>query len=95
MLNSKLCFDSTNDIIKTTTKLGKQYSAKRCAKGKGGMDVSPILPKQAGISSSSLTKLGKGENVTTGVLLRICAALNCVLDDIAVIIRDNGNRDCQ
>ncbi len=53
------------------------------------------MRKQAGISSSSLAKLGKGENVTTDVLLRICAALNCGLDDIAEIIRDNGFKDCQ
>lgn len=37
----------------------------------------------AGISSSSLAKLGKGENVTTDVLMRICEALNCNLEDIA------------
>lgn len=55
------------------------------------------MRKQAGggISSSSLAKLGKGENVTTDVLLRICAAPNCGLDDIAEIIWDNGCKDCQ
>lgn len=41
------------------------------------------LRKLAGISSSSLAKLGKGENVTTDVLLRICAVLKCGLNDIA------------
>ncbi len=41
------------------------------------------MRKAAGISSSSLAKLGKGENVTTDVLLRICEALGCTLDDIA------------
>lgn len=40
------------------------------------------LRKAAGISSSSLAKLGKDENVTTDVLLRICKALDCELDDI-------------
>ena len=33
------------------------------------------LRKNAGISSSSLAKLGKDENVTTDVLLRICDSL--------------------
>lgn len=46
------------------------------------------MRKLAGISSSSLAKLGKGENVTTGVLLRICTALNCGLNDIADVIPD-------
>lgn len=41
------------------------------------------LRKEAGISSSSLAKLGKDENVTTEVLLRVCEALNCNLNDIA------------
>ena len=33
------------------------------------------LRKATGISSASVAKLGKGENVTTDVLLRICTAL--------------------
>ena len=45
------------------------------------------LRKVAGISSSSLAKLGKDENVTTDVLLRICKALDCELDDIVEIER--------
>lgn len=44
------------------------------------------LRKAAGISSSSLAKLGKDENVTTDVLLRICDALGCNLNDIAETI---------
>lgn len=40
------------------------------------------LKVKAGISSTSLAKLGKGDNITTDVLLRICEALNCHLDDI-------------
>ena len=45
------------------------------------------LKEKAGISSSSLAKLGKDENVTTDVLLRICKALDCELDDIVEIER--------
>lgn len=41
------------------------------------------LRSVAGLSSSSIAKLSKGENVTTAVLLRICEALQCNLDDIA------------
>ncbi len=47
------------------------------------------LRKVAGVSASSLAKLGKGENVTTDVLLKICAALNCRIEDIAEIVLDN------
>lgn len=46
------------------------------------------LRKVAGISSSSLAKLGKDENVTTDILLRICEALDCDLDEIVETIRE-------
>jgi putative transcriptional regulator len=46
------------------------------------------LRKTAGISSSSLAKLGKDENVTTDVLLRICESLNVNLNDIAETVLD-------
>lgn len=40
------------------------------------------LKEKAGISSASIAKLGKGDNITTDVLLRICEAMECHLDDI-------------
>ena len=40
----------------------------------------------AGISSASVTKMGKGGHVTTEVLAKICAALDCTLDDIMEIL---------
>ena len=42
----------------------------------------------AGISSASVAKLGKCENVTTDVLLKICEALNVHLDDIMETVED-------
>ena len=47
------------------------------------------MRKQAGISSSSLAKLGKGETVTTSVLVKICEVLKCGLNDIAEVINTN------
>lgn len=40
------------------------------------------LQQLANISSSSIAKLGKNENVNTDILVRICKALNCGLEDI-------------
>ncbi len=40
------------------------------------------LREKAGISASSIAKLGKGENITTDVLLKICETLNCHIEDI-------------
>ena len=40
------------------------------------------LRKIAGVSSSSLAKLSKGENVTTDVILKICDVLDCNVQDI-------------
>lgn len=36
----------------------------------------------AGISHASMAKLGKNENVTTDVLVKICTALKCDISDI-------------
>ena len=40
----------------------------------------------SGISPSSITKMGKNENVNTDILVRICRALNCDIGDIAEIV---------
>jgi len=40
------------------------------------------LPRLAGISSASVTKLGKNENVNTEILQKICRALGCDISDI-------------
>ena len=40
------------------------------------------LKEQSGISAASIAKLGKGGNITTDVLLRICEALDCKIEDI-------------
>ena len=44
------------------------------------------LSKQAQISSSTIAKLTKGENVNTSVLLKICEVLNCDISDIAEVV---------
>jgi len=46
------------------------------------------LSSVAGISAASITKLSKGENITTDVLLKICSALNCKIEDILETITD-------
>ena len=46
------------------------------------------LKALAGISSTSVAKLGKGENITTEVLLRICEAMDCDISDIMEVVRD-------
>ncbi len=38
--------------------------------------------KKAGLSSNAIAKMGKGGDVSTQVLSRICEALNCDLEDI-------------
>lgn len=48
------------------------------------------LRKNAGISSSSLAKLGKDENVTTEVLMKICNELKCDVGDIMEFIPDEN-----
>lgn len=40
------------------------------------------LQNMSNVSAASIAKMGRGENVTTDVLLRICEALDCQLEDI-------------
>ena len=44
----------------------------------------------AGISSASVTKMGKGGHVTTEVLAKICTALDCGVDDIMEILQEEN-----
>ena len=45
----------------------------------------------SGISTASLAKLGKGENLTTDVLLKICEALNCNINEIIETVPDEND----
>lgn len=40
------------------------------------------LIKASGISTNAMAKLGKNEDVRVEVLVKICAALGCTMDDI-------------
>lgn len=51
------------------------------------------LREVAKISSSSLAKLGKDENVTTSVLAKICGVLNCDVSDIMEMIPDDPEEE--
>lgn len=42
----------------------------------------------SGISTASMAKLGKDENVNTSILLKVCRALNCDIADIMEIVED-------
>ena len=45
------------------------------------------LKDAAGISAASIAKLGKGANITTDVLLKICETLDCTLEDIMETVK--------
>ena len=40
------------------------------------------MRKESGITTSALAKLGKDENVSTEVLVKICNTLHCDISDI-------------
>jgi len=44
------------------------------------------LRAATGMSSASMAKLTKNENITTDILVRICNALNCDLSDIMELV---------
>jgi len=50
------------------------------------------LRVQAGISTNTLAKLGKNENVSTSIIAKICEALECNVEDVMEFTaEENGN----
>ena len=46
------------------------------------------LAEKADVSTFTLAKMNKGENVTTDILVKICKALECRIEDIMEIVED-------
>ena len=46
------------------------------------------LARQAGISGTTLSKMSKGESVTSTVLVKICHVLKCGIGDIMEVEAD-------
>lgn len=49
------------------------------------------LMRLSNISTTSMAKLSKNENVTTDVLQKICKALKCDIADIMEFVPDQGH----
>ena len=50
------------------------------------------LRLKAGISTRQLAKLGKNESVNTDVLVKVCRALECNVDEIMDITEQTENK---
>lgn len=50
------------------------------------------LCQVAGISPASVTKMGKGGDVTTETLEKICLALDCSVNDIVELVPDRAEQ---
>lgn len=48
------------------------------------------LRRATGISTATIAKLGKGADVNTEILRRICVALDCEIGDIMEVIKKNN-----
>ena len=46
------------------------------------------LAEKADISTFTISKMSKGESVTTDTLVKICRALDCNLDDIMELVEE-------
>ena len=50
------------------------------------------LVKAAHISTYTINKLNRGENVNTDTLVKICSALNCSIENIMEVIPESGKK---
>lgn len=53
------------------------------------------LRDKSKISTASLAKLGRNENLTTAVLLKICNALDCDISDIMEVKDGEDNKSVE
>jgi DNA-binding Xre family transcriptional regulator len=53
------------------------------------------LKKLAGISSGSLAKLGKDENVSMDILQKLCQALECNIGDIMDLVPEDKDPEAK
>ena len=68
---------------KTKKELNTQFSYNRLWKMLIDRNIQKQeLQKMSEVSAASIAKMGRCENVTTDVLLRICEALDCKVEDI-------------
>lgn len=51
------------------------------------------LPTIAGVSRSSVTKMGHNVNINTEILVRICNALDCELWDIVELVPSHASEE--
>lgn len=49
------------------------------------------LREATGISTTTLAKLGKDENVSTEILAKICKTLECDVGDIVEMVNEESN----
>jgi len=47
------------------------------------------LCNMSGVSSTSIAKMGRNENVNTDILVKICEALTCDISDIAEVVDED------
>jgi len=48
------------------------------------------LCRRAGISTNTMAKMAKGQNLNVDLLARICGVLECTMDDILELIPDDN-----
>ena len=83
MIQYSVIFYAEVKIMKASyKKLWKLLVDKEMSKGD--------LHKKSGLSSSTMTKLRKGEDVSMEALRKICIALNCNIEDIVEFVPDNS-----
>ena len=50
------------------------------------------LVELAGVSWSTIVKMGRDEHVSTDILAKICTALNCEVHEIMTIVPENREK---
>ena len=52
------------------------------------------LREKAGITTNAIAKMGKNENVSTGVICKICKVLECQVEDVIELVDEEEKEVC-
>ena len=84
-------FRGVHGTIKNLVHNGKEE--RKIYRAGEAAEFAELLPQFLGsikdAAHDKFAKLGKGENITTDVLIKICESMNCHLEDIMETIQDD------
>ena len=89
--NGQICYNVLQESVLTSTKgniMAVNYNPLWHLLIEKGMKKKD-LRELTGISTNTLAKLGKNQDVSTSIIAKICTALDCKVEDVMEFVPEN------